>query len=249
MLTAASLFIVSAAAGIALLWMFSKFSNQRAIKATKKRLQARLLELRLYADDPRVVLRAQKELLSENLKYFVLMLRPAFIVTVPMVLLLIVMDGFYGRRPFHPGETAVFTAKTSSLSPSSAAELAVPEGVEVESPGIKAISERQVSWRIRAANATEGAIRVSVDGAQVEKSFAAESGSLYLVNRRVASLASWLLYPGELPLGGGRFEWVEVRYPPADVSYFGLRSHWLVWFVVFSMGIALLFKGRFGVTI
>jgi uncharacterized membrane protein (DUF106 family) len=249
MLTAVSLFVVSALTGVAMLWMFSKLSNQRAIKATKKRLQARLLEMRLYADDPRVIIKAQKALLAENLKYFLLMLRPAFVVTLPMILMLVVMDGFYGRRAFHPGESAMVTARLSNLTESTEAVITVPDGVTVETAGVRVLASREVSWRIRPDGELKGPIRVAVDGEEAEKQFAAGDSALYLVNRRVASAPSWFLYPGELLIGEDGFEWIEVRYPSAAVSYFGLKAHWLVWFMLYSMVIAFLLKDRFGVTV
>jgi len=249
MLTALSLFIVSAVTGVVMLWAFSKLSDQRAIKATKKRLQARLLEMRLYADDPRVIIKAQKALLSENLRYFLLMLRPAFVVTLPMILLLVVMDGFYGKRAFQPGESAMVTARLHNLTESTKADITVPDGVTVETAGVRTLASHEVSWRIRPAAEVEGPISIAVDGEAAEKEFSAGGSAHYLVNRRVASLPSWFLYPGEFPIGKDGFEWIEVRYPPAEISYFGLKAHWLVWFILYSMVIAFLLKDRFGVTV
>lgn len=246
MFTALSLVVVSIVTGIALLWVFRKTSNQRAIRATKKRLQARLLEMRLYADDPGVVWRAQKKLLVLNLKYFALMLRPAVFATIPMVLLLVVLDGFYGMKPLAIGESAIVTVQ---LSEAADAELAAPSGIDIETPAVRALGERQVSWRIRPTGVIIGDLRITAGGNEVTKSVRTGSDAGFLSHRRVQSLAWLWLYPLEMPLPGDGVEWIELKYPAAEVSVFGLETHWLVWFILFSMVSAFLLKGRFGVTV
>lgn len=246
MLEPLSLIAVSILSGIALLWVFAKTSDQPAVRATKKRLQARLLEMRLYADDPGVVLESQKQLLWLNLRYFLLMLRPAAVATVPMVLLLIVLDGFYGKQPLVVDQQAIVTAQFTTAAD---AELEAPPGIDVETQPVRAIGERQVSWRIRPRELVRGDLRVSTGGVTDTKSVKSGDGITYLSSRRVRSLVSMLLYPGEPPLSEDAIEWIAVEYPPAEVSLLGLRTHWLVWFLIFSMGAAFLLKGKFGVTV
>ncbi|MCD6302289.1 MAG: hypothetical protein J7M15_02050 [Anaerolineae bacterium] len=250
MLAPTILILTSIAAGVALLWVFSKTSNQPAIRATKKRLQARLLELRLYADDPRVVFQAQKYLLLENLRYFLLMLRPALFATLPMVLLLVVLEGFYGHRALMPGEAAIVTVQMRTPLPDGPApRLLAPDGVKVETPAVRDLDERQVSWRIRAEQSVNGQLRLLVAGREFRKRVAAGGGFRYLARRRVRLSPEWLLYLGEAPLDGDAVEWIEIGYPPGEVSIFGLRMHWLIWFLVISMAAALLLKGKFRVTV
>ncbi len=250
MLVPISLLLISIVAGVVLLWVFSKTSNQAAIRATKKRLQARLLELRLYADDPGVVLRAQKELLIENGRYFFLMLRPAVFATLPMVLLLIFMDGYYGHQPLAPGQSAVLTVQlTAPEASSDEPRLQAPEGIAVETAGVRATDIQQVSWRIRPEQAASGDLRIHAGGEDVTKKIDAGDGAHYLASRRSRSWMSWLLQPAEARLNGSGIDWIELDYPTASVSYFGVATHWLVWFMLFSMVTALLFKGRFHVTI
>jgi len=246
MIVPVSLVIISFLTGLALLWVFRKTSNQAAVKETKKRLQARLLEMRLYGDDPGTVLKAQKALLGLNARYFALMLRPALFATAPMVLLLIAMDGFYGKQPLRLDQSAIVTVQ---LSAEADAELEAPAGIEVETPPVRAVSDAQVSWRIRPTQDVNGELRVVSGGVTATKSIHAGEGIGYLSNRRVGSLPSWLLHPGEMPLSAEGFDWIDLEYPASDVSMFGISTHWLVWFIVFSMVPAYLLKGKFGVTI
>ena len=167
MLLPASLVIVSILTGIAMLWVFRWTSDQAAVKVTKKRLQARLLEMRLYGDDPGIVWRAQKALLAANARYFGLMLRPAVVATIPMVLLLVVLDGFYGKQPLTIGEAAIVTVH---LNEGADAELEAPAGIAVETPAARAVGESEVSWRIRPSEPVTGELRITSDGTTVTSS-------------------------------------------------------------------------------
>ncbi len=245
-----SLLLISVASGIGLLWVFQKTSDQAAIRRTKKKLQAHLLEIRLYADDPAVIWQAQKNLLAANARYFALMLRPALVATLPMVLLLVVMDGYYGKQPLPVGRPAVLTAQLGEdLDRAAALQLEAPPQIQIETPGVRALGERQVSWRIRPVGEVTGELRLIAGGVTVTKSVAAGDGPRLLSGRRVRSLPALLLHPGEKPLPAAGIEWVEVEYPSAGVRMFGLETHWLVWFIVISMAAAFLLKGKFRVTV
>lgn len=250
MVAPVSLLLVSVLAGILLLWVFSKTSDQRAIRATKKRLQAHLLEMRLYGDDPKVVVRAQRALAVDNLRYFGLMLRPALYVMLPMAALLLLMEGFYGMKPVPVGGSTIVTAQLRSLPAEGAApELHAPAGIVVESPAVRDLADRQVSWRLRPEASLAGELEVRAGNSEAEKGIVTGGGIHFLVSRRVSSIWEWILYPGEPLLPKDDIEWIEVAYPSAEVSYFGWKMHWLIWFLIFSMVAALLLKKRFRVTI
>jgi hypothetical protein len=70
----------------------------------------------------------------------------------------------------------------------------------------------------------------------------------YLSERRVASWLSWLLYPAESRLPAGSVEWIEIRYPSADINIFGIGMHWLIWFCIVNLFTMLALRKRFGVT-
>ena len=57
----AGLTVVAAGVGAAMLWVFGRTSNQARMKQIKRRVQAGLLELRVFVDEPGVSLRAQKD--------------------------------------------------------------------------------------------------------------------------------------------------------------------------------------------
>src|SRR4249919_1045298 len=85
----AGLTVLAAAMGAAMLWVFGRTSNQKRMKQVKRRVQAGLLELRVFVDEPSISLRAQRGLIAANLRYLGLALRPAMWMAVPIGLLLI----------------------------------------------------------------------------------------------------------------------------------------------------------------
>jgi hypothetical protein len=245
-----SLAPISLLLGIAMLWVFRVTSNQAAIRQAKRRLQAHLYELRLFADEPALIWRAQRGLLAANARYIGLMLIPAVVLTVPMVVLFVHLESFYGMGPLPAGEPAIVTLQMKApLDPQvPPPALEAPEGIAVETPGVRVPGERQVSWRLRPLHAASGYLRVILPGQTVEKKIEAGAGPRYLSDRRVSTALDLLWHPAEKRLPAGPVEWIEVRYPPATVHWLGLDLHWLIWLLVLSMASALLLKKRFRVS-
>jgi hypothetical protein len=242
--------VLSAATGIGMLWVFRKTSNQDGMKAVKRKVFASLLEMRVYADEPGVTWRAQKSLFGANMRYMGLALKPALYLAIPMALLLIHLESFYGRAPLAPGHDALVTIGMSSQWRPEAAPpaLTAPAGVDVEGPPVRVVDAREVSWRIRPRNEVSGQLRFTVDGQSVTKTVEAGSRPRYIPGKSVSSPIEAVWNPGE-SIAAPQVEWVEVRYPEASLNVFGFSTNWLVWFFVVSMVAALLLKNRFGVVI
>ena len=246
---ALSLIPISVLVGAGMLIVFRHTSNQQAIRQVKNRLWAHLMELRLFSDEPALVWRAHQDLLAANLRYLALMLRPALVLALPMILLFVNLEAFYGRAPLTPGRTSLVTMQLAGrLDPAAPApELQAPAHVAVETEAVRAVVSGQVSWRIRPLAPGSGSLRVVLPEGTVEKTVVAGEGMRYLAQRRVRSLAGLLWHPGEKPLANRRVDWIEVRYPPAKVRWLGLELHWAVWLVALSTAAALLLRNRFRV--
>lgn len=242
--------LISILTGIGMLWVFGKTSNQEEISRTKKRLQAYLLEMRLFGDDISLVFSAQKKLVIDNFRYIGLMMRPMLFLTAPLLLLLIHMDAFYGATPLAIGESVIVTLQAAGRFGTNAPvpELEVPAGILVETPGVRVIEKGQMSWRIRAEQPVEGDLKFRWGGTEWTKSIVAGEPFRYLSLRRVTSLGDSFWYPGEDRLGEDEVDWIETRYPAAEVSLAGVDLHWIIWFFVISMVAAYALKGYFGVT-
>jgi len=243
--------VLSVLAGVAMLWIFARTSNQDAIRKTKRRVYAHLMELRLFADEPALMWRAQTRLLAANARYLGLMLVPALAVAVPMVVLLVRLDAYYGRAPLPVGADTIVTLETrgSLEPPAPAPQLKAPDGIAVETPPVRVPSEKQVSWRIRALRPVSGELKFAMPEGTVEKRIESGSGFRFVPGRRGASAISALWYPDEPRLERTPVDWIDIEYPGADIRFLGLHWHWLVWFTLFSMIAALALKKRFRVVL
>ncbi len=221
--------VLSAAAA---LWIFARFSDAAEVRAARRRIKASLYELRLFVDEPAVLLRAQGRLLRSNLRYLRLMLPPAALLAVPMLLLMTVLDAVYGYRPLEPGEAALVTVTVRpsvdlrSIQP----WMEATAGFAVETPAVRIPGEHRVCWRIRPARAASATLRVFLNGSVYVKSVRAGAGFAMLSRERVRSLFAWILHPLEPRLPPGDVERIEVAYPNAWMTAFGLALPWLAWF-------------------
>ncbi|HMC61524.1 MAG TPA: hypothetical protein VKJ01_20200 [Candidatus Solibacter sp.] len=243
--------VIAALVGVGMLWVFRRTSDQTRMKAVKRKVYASLLELRVFADEPAVTWRAQKSLFAANFRYMGLALRPALAMSVPLAVLLIHLEAFYGRAPLPVGrETTVTMAMRAPFdSQKPTPQLEAFDGVAVEIPPVRAIDERQVSWRIRPAIGGSSHLLFTVDGKAVRKTIESGSVQRFIPGRSVSSSIAAVWNPNEKLIPSPKVEWIEVRYPEAWIDVFGVRLNWIVWFLAVSMVSALLLKKRFGVVL
>lgn len=244
-----SLTLLSVLVGVGMLWVFRKTSDQGAIRAVKRKVHAYLLEMRVYVDDPGATWRAQNSLLKANLRYMGLALRPALFMVVPVGILLIHLEAFYGRAPLEPGRPVVVTAGLRGNADGPPPELVPPRGFEISAPPVRIPDEHEVSWRIVPRVAASGELHFQIGGQSITQDIVAGGGQRFIPGRRVHSAWDAIWHPDESRLPAGKIEWVEVAYPSASLGVFGIHMNWLVWFLIVSMLAALLLRKRFGVTL
>jgi hypothetical protein len=241
-----SLTAIAIASGIAMLLAFSRFSNQDRIRLAKRKIRAHLYEFRLFADEPALMFRAQKQLLVWNARYIGLMLRPTAVILLPMLALLVHLDAVYGHRALRAGERTIVDAEIVGVDLREVEPTLAGAGVTVETAGVRIPKEHGVYWRIQ-ANEGGGYVVLRVAGESLAKNIQAGAGLRYLSERRVASLPAWLRYPAESRLPGGIVRKIQVNYPTADLRIFGIGVHWMVWFFIISSITMLALRRRFRV--
>lgn len=244
----AGLAVLSAVIGLGMLWVVGKTSNQRAIGQAKKLMQAHLLEMRLYRDEPTILLRAQGRLILNNLRYVGHMSKPALFLALPMVVLYGHFDAVYGRRPLAIGEPTLVVVETDL--PSAQLSLQGSGEMAVDSVPVASASDPQVTWRIRAIQAGTGELSLETPDGSVSKAAVAGTGSAYLSSKRTTS--AWqrlLLNPGEPGFDAESIYSVKIAYPSRNVGIGGWETHWAVWFLVISIATAFLCKSYFGVVL
>ena len=159
----ASLVLISAACGLAAAWVFRHATDRTAVRIARKRVYARLLEFRLFADDPLLIFRAQLALVAENARLFTLLLPATLISGIPLAWIVLQLDAVYGYRPLTVGQAATVTAQLDSgiQSGDAHSSLETPPGILVETPPVRDFEDRQISWRIRAIRPASGLLKLS----------------------------------------------------------------------------------------
>lgn len=250
----AAMIAVSFLTGLLMLFVFRRTSNQEGIRGAKDKIKAHLLELRLYKDSLAQQLNSQGKILRANFRYIGYALKPMLIMIVPVMLILIQLNLWFGSRPLDIGQTALVKIKlTSRANPlQTDIRLETPAGVAVETPALRIEDEREIDWRVRAAENGVHVLTFRFGDAVFTKVLSVGQGRLSRINAIKPSSAFWsqVFNPGEKPLPkGAPIESVEIAYPPLRLSLFGWRMHWLVAFFALSIAFGFAFKGVFKVEI
>ena len=167
----AGLTVVSLLVSLALLAAFKVTSNQRALAASKRRIQANLFELRLFQDDPRLVMRVVGDLLLQQMVYLRYACVPLLWVALPLAILAAHLHARYGYDGLRPGHAALVTVRMKPAADDArraadsagrpAIALDAPSGLRVETPGVWAEPLRETAWRISAERDGDYELRVS----------------------------------------------------------------------------------------
>lgn len=229
------------AAAVLLAYRFA--SNQRAIRDAKDRIKAQLMEVRLYLDDPRVVLRAQGRLLAQNFRYLGHSLTPLLVLGIPLALLLVQIDSRFGYRPLAPGETTLLKAEfRAGTNPSDVRiSLESQPGVAVETPPLRINAAREAAWRLRADAPGRHRLVLKAHDETHTMDVLVGGGILALPasRHRGGSVALWKASCETLLPEASVLEAIEVQYPSSRVRLAGWEFHWLVAYIVLSILFAL----------
>lgn len=249
-----SLVVLSLLGGVFMVWLFGKVSNQEKIKATRSRMSAELIGLRLFKDDLVVFFRIQLDILVWTLRYFKYSLVPMMIIMIPVITILTQLNLHYASRPLEVGEQTLVKVKLSDkelLSQNPEIILNAGDGLVVETKGVRIPGTGEIAWRVRGATPGRYDLTVSVGEETISKKLAVGGQ-----REGVSSLRSgdgWLtnyLYPGESPIPRqSAIKSIEVAYPELEISIFGWGVNWLILFFVLSMVFGFALKDTLGVSI
>lgn len=239
---------------VAILLVFRATSDQKALRRVKNLITAGILEILLFRDDLRTVVRAQWDIFRHSLTYMRLSLVPMLWVIVPMVLLMIQLQFHYGYRSLQPGESAIVKVTLAGEAGSiklGELKLNMDGGLEVETPLLLLPAEQEADWRIGALSDGSHELWLEVDGLELVKSVIVGRHSGTISPRRPsASLLDQLLYPVEPPVpGDASVDAIEVAYPTATVSFLGWDTHWMIVFFILTIVIAFALQKPLRVTI
>jgi hypothetical protein len=166
---------------------------------------------------------------------------------LPVSIMLIHLDGWFGYRPLKVGESAIFSVKLSEEGGKLFRDISVSadKGLAVETPPLRISESGEIDWRIRAIAVGEHIIAVDASGHKIRKNVKVFQSKLTRLSRFMvgSTFRDILLNPGEGPIEKSSYiRKIGVGYPSREIEIFGWRSHWLWPFFVLSIAGALLFR-------
>jgi uncharacterized membrane protein (DUF106 family) len=244
------LFIVSSLTGVLMLVIFRHTSNQKGIRETKDRIKAHLLEIWLFKDNPRIVLSAQKQLLFYNMKYMQHALRPMLFMLIPVAVILIQLDGWFGYEPLKIGDSAIISVKLSKDAKNLLSDISLESdgGLSIETSPLSIPEDSEIDWRVRAKAAGEHKIFLNVSGQKIMKEIIVAQDKLTRLSKVRVGSHFWdiFLNPGERPIDGNSpIQRIGINYRSRSIEIFGWRLYWLVLYLVLSIITGYALKGVF----
>lgn len=246
----AGLLIVSAVTGVLVLLVFRYTANQRRLRRSKDRIQGALLGVVLFRHDTAVMFGEEKRLVLGAVAYLLGGLVPLAAAIVPMMAIFAPLVLFYSYRPLLPGEQTILTVRAAGdgMTDITEVSLEAPDGIEIETPALRIPASGEVCWRISGRTPGGHEVRVRIGDRSYPKSVrVAEDGKRALLSpsRVRTGFFAALFDSGErLMARDAPLQRIDVRYPPAPTLRVGpWRLHWVVWFMVGSMLVAILLKG------
>lgn len=243
--------------GVFALWVFGKTSNQDRIAEVKRRIYAGLFEIRLFNDDLRAIMQAQKEIFWHVLHYQALALKPMIFILPPLVLVMVQLHQFYGFRGLQPGESILLTVQLEedavAVGQRPEISLETPTGLHTEMAAVWVPSLAQISWRIGVDDPGDYELLIGIDGDAVTKTLRATDLIERLSPERPPrTIIDQLEWPSEKPLDrNGPVRSITLGYPDGTVGLLGWniewRWAWMVLFFVLTMVVALILRKPMGV--
>jgi hypothetical protein len=248
-----ALTVVSFLTGIIALWVFGKVSNQETIRTVRDRIRGNILGIRIFGDDIGLLFRLQGRVMRQTLTYLRHAAWPLVVMFVPLTVIFIQLNLWFTSRPLEVGDTAtVKVILNDDDAITDGVMLTAPEGIVIETPGVRIPSKSEVAWRIRAVGPGDHMLTVQVGDAEaVEKNLLIGGAWDATSSRRTGrNLLHRLGFPGEPGIDPDtRVESVEVLYPVLDISFFIWGINWIYYFLIASVLFGFAFKGVMGVEI
>jgi len=248
-----SLTLFSLLIAVLMLIVFRYTSDQQKIREAKSKIRAYIFELSLFKDDIGIVLSAQKNIFIHNLRYIKYALKPMLFMIIPVAIILIQLESWYGHRPLKPEETAIVSLKLKyGVDPIPDIALSAGDGVNIETPPLRIPEEREVDWRIRAQEPGAHELKFKMPGQDVSQNVIVSADGLAQISPMVSAsdTRDVLLNPALKPLPEGSIvEHIKIDYPAKSIEIYKWHVHWLVVVFLLSIVFGFALKGLFRVEI
>ena len=240
------------------LWIYKWVSSPRLIRATKDRIKANILAIRIYKDSGRVIGISFLKSLLYTFKYFGLNLLPLLIIIPILFPAFVQMDVRYGMRPFNVGEEIVIKAAFSENPFDLGVQLQDNEKFKpkMNPVFINAYKDanrtkpiKEANWKMEAAREGMTKIQIKVQDKVFDKNLIIGASRHALSNKKMEeSSFEHFLYPAEKLLdGSNELKYIYIQYPGKSISFAGISTYWWVFNLILVVIIVLALKNRFGI--
>jgi len=245
---------ISLLTGLLMLVIFRFTSNQKGIRKVKNKIKAHLLELRLFKDSLALSLKAQGSILRHNLKYISYSGKPLLVMIIPLILILIQLNFWFGYQSLRQGEATIIIVKLKENQNILDLDLTVESSssLAIETPPLRIEEEQEINWRLRAVEKGLHTLTFKMNGQSFTKKVAVDQKPLTRISplKVQRNFFDQLFNPGEAPLFKDLpVKSIEVKYPDKNMNLFGWHIHWIIAYFALSIIIGFALKGVFKVEI
>lgn len=245
------LLLLSIVTGLVMIVLFGYLSDQKAVRVAKDQLRAQLLAVRLFQDQPQVVVRAYGRILTGTGRYLRVSFKPLAVIILPMIALLIYCDRYLGSLPFQTNQPILLKARLDKPEILDNISLRLPAGLAESAPAVHIADAGEVDWRLVASAEGNYEVNVLAEGQELGKQVVVSNNLTHLSEcrlrdhfwQRLLNCAEPAL-PANSPVG-----LLAVNYPARDIDLGPWATNWLVVFFIVSLAAALLFKFILGIEI
>lgn len=245
---------ISLLTGLLMLYIFKLTSDQEGIKKAKNKIKAHLLELRLYKDDFRTSFKAQGNIILSNLKYMKYSLKPLLVMIIPIILILIHSNFWFGYDSLETEEQALLKIILSEeyIPQEFDVQIKTHDSIKIETPPLRINEKNEIDWRFSATKKGVHELQIQAGGNSISKPVSVEQKPLSQISpvKKRKGFLNQLLYPAEKPINNNSLiKSVEITYPSSGLYLLGIKIHWIIAFFVLSIIFGFSLKGLFGVEI
>lgn len=246
--------LISFLTGLLMLFVFKWTSNQQGIQKVKNRIKAHLLELRLFKDSLSQSLRSQGNILRCNLTYISYSVKPMLVMIIPLVLILIQLNFWFGYESLTPNESTILKIKMTKDQNPLETRIAIQpsSGLVMETPPLRIEESHEINWRFSATEKGNQQFIITIDGESITKHVSVSQKPLTKISplKTGKKFFDQVMYPTELPIKSQiPIRTIEIQYPTKSMNLFGWKLHWIIVYFALSIIFGFAFKGVFKIQI
>lgn len=248
---------ISIVIGLLMVIVFRCTSDQKAIGRAKDQLKAHLLAVRLFQDQLPVVMRAYGRILRGTGSYLRLAFTPFLIAILPITLLIVQLDRYFGWLPLRPTQTFLVEARVDDPNAFSDAALQLPPELASSAPAVHIAKDKdkekdkEVVWRVVAEREGKYEIQIAAAGQSISKQVVVAPGLARISPVRLKdNFWERIFTSGEPALADNSpIQSITVSYPPRIIGFAWMEWNWIVLFFVVSLLAGFIFKTVLGIQV